>query len=93
MADAMHVATHLFSGEAPAFSNFPPIFSNSADIGIALGAILILESVHFLQEKGSVRKMLAGKPLWITWGASYGAIFAILLFGVFRKTPFIYFQF
>lgn len=93
MAEAKHVVTHLFSGWGSASAEFPPVFSDSTDLGIALGAILILELVHFLQEKGSVRAMLAEKPLWITWGASYGAIFAILLFGVFRKTPFIYFQF
>lgn len=93
MADAVHVVTHLFSPGAGASAEFPPAFSDPADLGIALGAILIMESVHFLQEKGSVRKMLAEKPLWVTWTASYGAIFAILLFGVFRKTPFIYFQF
>jgi D-alanyl-lipoteichoic acid acyltransferase DltB (MBOAT superfamily) len=93
MDDAVHVATHLFSWRTPLFSDFPPVFSNPADLGIALGAILVMEAVHFLQEKGMLREMLAGKPLWITWAASYGAVFAILLFGVFRKTPFIYFQF
>lgn len=93
MEDALHVATHLFSFRQPLLSDFPQAFSNTADLGIALGAILLMETVHFLEDNGRLREMLAASPRWIPWAASYGVLFTILLFGVFRRTPFIYFQF
>ncbi len=93
MGDAVHVATHLFSSGPGGAVAFPKAFSNAADLGVAVAAILVLEAVQRLQERGRIREMLAEKPLWMAWAASYAAVFAILLFGVFRKTPFIYFQF
>ena len=60
---------------------------------LACGFILLMESVHLLQRKRSLRTLIAEQPIWIRWGVYYTVIFAILMFGVFEKNAFIYFQF
>lgn len=55
--------------------------------------ILFMEFIHLIQERRGMRKFLSNKPLFVRWSLYYVIIFLILLFGVFEKQEFIYFQF
>ena len=64
------------------------------ELAIAFGAILFMEAVHVLQERWeSTSAYLSRKPRWLRWSLYYAVIFAILMFGEFSLTEFIYFQF
>ena len=69
-----------------------------ADFWLMVLSILILLFVDILHEKGvSIRDSLLAWPLPLRWAVLYGALFWILLFGVygpaFDAASFIYFQF
>ena len=69
-----------------------------ADFWIMVLSILILLGVDILHVKGvSIRDSVLSWPLPVRWALMYGAIFWILLFGVygpaFDAASFIYFQF
>lgn len=69
-----------------------------ADFWLMMLSILILLFVDILHEKGvSIRDSLLAWPLPLRWAVIYGALFWILLFGVygpaFDAASFIYFQF
>ena len=63
------------------------------ELKVVLLAILLMEAVHLIQRRASVRQYLTGKPLWVRWAAYYLIIFSILVFGHFNDIGFIYFQF
>ena len=52
-----------------------------------------MELIHFIQRHRSIRHMLMEQPAWLRWSVYYALGFGILLFGVFQKRQFIYFQF
>ena len=60
---------------------------------IAIGALVLMESIHLLQRHWRMRHFLANQPLWIRWGVAYSLIISIILFGEFKHQAFIYFQF
>lgn len=60
---------------------------------IAFGAIMFMEFVHLIQRHRGIRNMMRRRPIWIRWSVYYIMIFGILIFGVFGKQEFIYFQF
>ncbi|MBR4539977.1 MAG: MBOAT family protein [Clostridia bacterium] len=69
-----------------------------ADFWLMVLSILILFGVDVLHERGvSIRDSLLAWPLPLRWAVIYGALFWILLFGVygpaFDAASFIYFQF
>ncbi|MCX6760678.1 MAG: MBOAT family protein [Candidatus Nealsonbacteria bacterium] len=59
---------------------------------IGVLGIILLEIVHLLQRKESVRAMISRSPLLLRWALYVGIILIILNFGKVSK-PFIYFQF
>ncbi len=61
---------------------------------VALGGIVFLETMHFIQRKGSVRKMISARPVWVRWPIYFCVVYGILVFGAFQAgADFIYFQF
>jgi alginate O-acetyltransferase complex protein AlgI len=93
ISDAFYIVSHLFTGWG---SSPRVIFSFTVapfELLVATGSIMILEIVHLIQRRGSIREMLTHKPLWVRWALYYGAITAILLCGNFGSKQFIYFQF
>jgi D-alanyl-lipoteichoic acid acyltransferase DltB (MBOAT superfamily) len=102
--EASYVATHLFSGIR---AQIPMALHNTNGardsiiylgegkwvFGLAILGILAMEGVHLMQRHVQMRRMLAEKPAWLRWSVYYGLVLSILLFGVFNKTSFIYFQF
>ncbi len=99
LGQALYIVAHLFSG----FRNIADIRYlkdtilslglDKEDLCVAGLAIAGLEIVHNIQRRHSVIALLSTKPAVVRWLAYYGLISAIILFGVFGKNGFIYFQF
>ena len=99
LSDARYIIKNLFNGlgninTIEQFSNV--IFNLGLDktsfiVGVI--AIVIMEIVHLLQNKGSIIFMIDKKPALVRWAVYYALIFSIILFGVFEQSQFIYFQF
>ena len=66
-----------------------------ADASTLVGVVSIgiMEIVQWFQERGSVRQMLATRPMWLRWSLYYAATAWVLLFGKLEVAQFIYFQF
>ncbi|MFH1282335.1 MAG: MBOAT family O-acyltransferase [bacterium] len=97
--DALYILTHLTTGFGELF-NISNLESKFHELGISryeflivLGSIAVMEYTHFLQRNGSIIKMLYNKPLYFRWVLYYGLVVVTLLFGVYNKSQFIYFQF
>lgn len=64
---------------------------------VAILSLFIVRQISVLQEKSSVREMIASKNLILRWAIYYGLIFAILIFGIYgpgyNASDFVYTQF
>lgn len=99
LGEAFYILGHIFSG----FSNVSDIRYlkdtilglglDKEDLLIAVVAIAALELVHNIQRTRSVIELLSRKPASVRWLVYYGLVAVIILFGVFGKNDFIYFQF
>jgi alginate O-acetyltransferase complex protein AlgI len=70
------------------------LFDGSTNMLLAAAGIAILLIVDLLQEKtGGVRAWVATRPWWQRWSLYYGLVLWIVLFGVFEREEFVYFQF
>ncbi len=104
ISESFYAITHLFTGlnqikDYILNTNLSKgIASNFLGLGspdkILIAVLLIgfVEGAHILQEHISIEKYLRTRP-FIRWSCYLLLLFGILLFGVFNKTPFIYFQF
>ena len=102
-ADARHVITHLFTGwgaqltairtDAAARTDLLWLGKDPRYVLITLLAIALMEGVHLLQRDRSMRQLLNGQSFAVRWGVYYAVILAIMCFGVFDMSQFIYFQF
>lgn len=65
------------------------------ELRIAVYAILLMEIVHLIQERGvPVFNKLKNRPIYLRWSCYAGLVFIILAFGRFaEEQQFIYFQF
>ena len=96
VGDAIHVATHLFSGLSFSAESFSALFGLGLDrfeVLITVLAIAVLELVQWLQRHGRLAPGLETQPVVVRWAAYYALIVAILVFGAFTQAEFIYFQF
>jgi hypothetical protein len=92
-SDAFYIITHFFSNIAFNEKSIVLGMSGRVEFFIAVLSILCMAGVHIVQEYRGLRNLIDGKPTWVRWPVYYILIFSILLFGVFEKTAFIYFQF
>jgi D-alanyl-lipoteichoic acid acyltransferase DltB (MBOAT superfamily) len=101
LSDAVYIITHIFPLK---LNDFIMLLSSTGAAETALGltkrglilaiiSICILEIVHFLQSRGSVRQILSQKPILLRWAIYYLLIISIISFGEFHMQEFIYFQF
>lgn len=108
LTDAFYIVSHLFSGLVDYASRvihyvgtagsglLAPLLAGQPreDFIIIIGAVLLLLIVELFPKKPPLETwFLRGVSTWLRWSAYYALIFIILFFGVFHKTPFIYFQF
>jgi len=97
--EAIYIVTHISNGLRGCLSvkgimaNLTGLGFNRSDYLIAFASIGFMEGVHLIQRHGRIRHMLSEKPTWFRWVFYYLLIMWILLFGVFNKSQFIYFQF
>lgn len=95
LSDAWYVVSHLFSGygallDPAALAEMIDSWGLSPkDLLVAACAVAVLEGVQWLQ----AHPVAAPRPAWVRWSVYYALIFAILIFGVFAQSKFIYFQF
>lgn len=66
---------------------------SKGELLIALCAILLMETIHFMQNKYNVSEWLNSKPFYVRWPMYYAMISIILFLGVYENRQFIYFQF
>lgn len=92
MSEALYIIRHLFVG-----LNFSG--SYGLDVGGAYELALMAFSIGALllvdvgQARANGQPILSKQPLVIRWLVYYAILFAIILFGKFGVTDFIYFQF
>lgn len=89
--DAVYVFTHLASNW-----NFHQIATEQfwmRQMPVALAAILVLEIGQLLAGRISIDSVLGRLPVSARWAAYAGFVMAVVLFGVYQKAQFIYFQF
>jgi alginate O-acetyltransferase complex protein AlgI len=99
LSDAMYIISHMFTGLGSSLSprgiaaamNSMGLYT--IQYGVIFVSLVILETVHILQSKGSVRTALAKRPAWVRWGLYYATLLVLAYFGIYGKNQFIYFQF
>jgi len=97
--DAFYIVTHLFSGISTVLdlTSLKYCLTNLGiskyDFVILLFSISFMEFVHYKQRNKKLRLEIALKPVWLRWSFYYFVILSIIVFGVFNKSQFIYFQF
>ncbi len=89
--DAWYVITHLFQGW-----NVHQIGTEQfllRQMPVAILAIISLEAGQLLQGKISVPSLINKLPVMPRWALYAGFILVVVMFGIYRNTQFIYFQF
>ena len=99
LPDALYIGTHLFGGwgQLPT-AQLPAALASlgrhyAAELLVAAGAVALLAFSDYRAEAGSVARWLAGWPAAGRWAGYAGLLLAMLYFGVFGSSQFIYFQF
>ena len=90
-SDAIYIIKNLFVFTTPFEPSKLGITDFSFQVGV--GAIILMELIHFFQRSEKSYKIFMKFPLPIRWVAYYGLILVILVFGAFGSGEFIYFQF
>jgi D-alanyl-lipoteichoic acid acyltransferase DltB (MBOAT superfamily) len=107
ISDAFYIISHLFDGVGDFLLSFLASllsfnFSSIVKVGsqmnvLAYEFVIVILSIGFMEfiqlKHDRIRFILARKPLIYRWIAYYFMVMSILLFGVFKESGFIYFQF
>lgn len=93
LSDAVYIITHLFSNLNLDFITNAAILGGRINFLIVLICILIMEIVHYMQEKTGIRPLFYRINPYLRAIIYILVMLIILLFGVFTSTKFIYFQF
>ena len=91
LSDAGYVFTHWFSHWS--FSAVKTPQFQLKYFPAAIAGLIILEAIQLLQPKFSFEPKSTKSPVFLRWALYLAAVFGVILFGVFRQTQFIYFQF
>ena len=73
--------------------NVPSFHFNILDYLIAFLSIILMESIHLIQTRIPIGRFVSQQPTWLRWSTYYVAMCAIVFFGAFQHSDFIYFQF
>lgn len=99
VSDAYYILSNLHQGWG-VFWNREQLWDMHVSLGfsrseylVAISAIVVLEIVDTLESRCSIWDFLMAQPRWLAWAAYYGLVCAIIVFGIFQKSQFIYFQF
>jgi alginate O-acetyltransferase complex protein AlgI len=95
--DAIHMASGLLTGWQGVLAGTNPlIFARpKEDVVLAMFGVAVVLAVELLQNFGSVRAMVAARPVWVRWSLYYAQTASLVFFGAFYNNAqqFIYFQF
>ena len=89
--DAWYVLTHFFRDW-----NFGQIKTEQfllRQLPVAIASIIVLEIGQIWHRRRPVQFVVGRLPFIPRWAVYAGFVMAVLMFGVYRKTQFIYFQF
>jgi D-alanyl-lipoteichoic acid acyltransferase DltB (MBOAT superfamily) len=92
VTDAFYILTHLFTNFKASLFN-TNLGLTYIEVFLGLSSIVFMILVEYFIAKKSVETLIDKRALWIRWIIYILLIVAILLFGVFNNTKFIYFQF
>jgi D-alanyl-lipoteichoic acid acyltransferase DltB (MBOAT superfamily) len=99
VSQAWYIVTHLLSG-AENWINFDYHYTTILSLGldpenlqIALLSLGLLGLISIMQRNNEIRRMLSHQPVYIRWSIYYAVVVFTILYGVFSKDQFIYFQF
>lgn len=103
LGDAGYVVSHLFSGldrvfQLQSVEDILMLFRVKVkrellEIFISFLLILFLIILEWIQERKPLRLFLRKQPIWVHWAVYQVFVLAIIFFGVFKQTSFIYFNF
>jgi D-alanyl-lipoteichoic acid acyltransferase DltB (MBOAT superfamily) len=91
LADAVYILTHFHEGWDFSSLGTPQFLLRQ--MPAALGAILVLEGIQFVQSRVGIGQIVGRAPTPLRWAASLAFVLLVILFGVFRETQFLYGQF
>jgi alginate O-acetyltransferase complex protein AlgI len=89
--DAWHILTHFWLGWDIASirtEQFP-----LRQMPAAVLSIVFLELIQWMHGRLSLTEVLSRRPILFRWPVYIGAVLVVALFGIYRKSQFIYFQF
>ncbi len=91
MADAWWILTHLASNWDLGRIGTEQFLLRQ--MPVALGAIVLLEAVQYVHSRVSLATLLSRLSLPLRWSVYSSLVLGVVMFGVYRDTQFIYFQF
>ncbi len=91
LVDAAYVFTHLASHWNFHQIGTPQFFLRQMPVAVA--AILFLEGGQLLENRISLPSVLGRWPQAVRWGVYAAFVMLVLMFGIYQKAQFIYFQF
>jgi alginate O-acetyltransferase complex protein AlgI len=91
MSDAWYIFTHFWRGWD--VNNIRTQQFYLRQMPVAVLSIAFLEIVQAMQGRVSLTRLLSSRPVMVRWPVYVGCVLALVLFGVYRKSQFIYFQF
>ncbi|MFN2377917.1 MAG: MBOAT family protein [Candidatus Binatia bacterium] len=96
VSEALYVITHFpvgFSLSGQSLAGLLDLGLTGYEITVTLVAIVILETVQWMERNGRLDPGLSAQPAAVRWAAYYALVAGILFFGSFTEAEFIYFQF
>ncbi|MBA2671694.1 MAG: MBOAT family protein [Gemmatimonadetes bacterium] len=91
LSDALLIIRNIGGWEGAGAVALGPM--SAFHVAVASVSVLVLLGAQFLQSRVDVQELLGQMPVAVRWGAYYALIIAMLAFGQFDETEFIYFQF
>jgi D-alanyl-lipoteichoic acid acyltransferase DltB (MBOAT superfamily) len=91
MTDAWYIMTHL--GTDWDLSRIGTEQFLLRQLPVALGSIVLLEVAEYVHSRRSLASLFARLATPLRWSAYASLVLGVAMFGIYRKTQFIYFQF
>ncbi len=91
LGDAIHILTHL--GRGWDFGNVSTPNFLLRQFPFAVAGILAVEAIHLVQFGPGWGRIAMRLPTSLRWAACIGFVLVTILFGAYRESQFIYFQF
>jgi len=91
ISDATYILTNFWKGWDPYIIRTPQFLMRQMPAAIL--SIVFLEMVQLIHPRWSITAFVSRRPVAVRWFAYTSFATAVILFGVYKNTQFIYFQF